>query len=278
MSSIWRLQQLSLNQTTTASPPSVPPTTAPITVPNQSTTESADRYNDVAELLQETGSVDNSTTSSGVSGITETVLQQENEMMEKIREQRRQAQKLVYKGSVVQKVQVQEDQSVVSMLTDTSNNISKEESVQSYSSVTSGSTTSAKGQIKFTHTLLNEIITPTMSYQEAMDTAEAYFTHRVNRETSTKDRVLHTFLASKYPQQHKEQSLGIKINRTIVASTSATNQDKSATSIMDQEDLAELDKQIARTVPQSNEGKPERPSTEVKKEGQASSQNTGVES
>ena len=47
---------------------------------------------------------------------------------------------------------------------------------------------------------------------------------------------------------------------------------------MDQEDLAELDKQIARTVPQSNEGKLEISSTDEKQEGQASSQNTGVES
>lgn len=251
LSSIRRLQQISLNnaasvppQIATTSPPSQPPSAT-----NQSTNETADRYNDVAELLQETGSGENSTAnSSGVSGLTEAVLQQENEMMKKIKDQRQQAYNLVYKDAAVKHIQVQDDQSVVSMLTDNSQEQSEDESVASSESITSASTTgSEKGNMKFTSSLLHEIITPEMNYQDALKTAEAYFKHRVNKEILHKDRILHTFLAEKFPTQHNNVTSGTdQEQHTKVDQIQEGDRDNPLED--ETEDLSEIDRELSKPV------------------------------
>ena len=278
LSAIRRLQQISLTNRATEAPAAPTSTT---TSPHQSSQEVSDRYNDVAALLQDTGSVDNSTNSSGGSGLTEAVIQQENDMMARIREQRSQAQKLVYKGTAIQNVHVNEDQSVVSNLTDKSTDTLEAESTGSCDSIKSESTTnSQQGQMKFNQSLLSEIITPSMTYDEAITTAEAYFKHRVNRETSNKDRILHTFLATKFPQQHKEQILGLKKSHDKQMKKSAVqSQDKdNPMTEVDTEDLSELDKQVSKPVPDTGRGAEKQVDHYMNKEGDeelTSSQNTG---
>ena len=146
--------------------------------------------------------------------------------MEKIREQHKQAQKLVYKDTTVHNIQVTEEQSVISILTDVPQDTLEEESVATCNSIKLQSVNHRsepepqkpvvghsealgfvvipafphsqpkvleRSSMKYNSSLLNEIISPTMMYKEASETAEAYFIHFMNKETSSKDRILHTF-------------------------------------------------------------------------------------
>ena len=175
---------------------------------NQSTAETADRYTDVSELLQDTDNAELSQSNSSATSFTEAVLQQENEMIQRIRHERQIAQQLVYRENSVQKVEVPEDYSVISMLTDTSSiDESNSGESASLSSVISTSTNEDpqqpknKAKIKFNYDILRKIIPPKMTYAEALKTAEAYFSHKVNRETVNKDRILYSFLAERFPTE-----------------------------------------------------------------------------
>ena len=177
---------------------------------NQSAGETSDRYTDVAELLESTSNREDGSSKAGSQSstsshsLTAAVLQQENEMMYRIKQQHQQAQKLVYNNSTVQQVAVQNDtNSVISDLTDESINSADTDSQPSLSSVQSATTMEqSKGQgkakINFNFNILNKIITPSMSFQQAKATAEAYFSHKLNHETSNKDRILHHFLDQKF--------------------------------------------------------------------------------
>ena len=267
LSSICRLQQLSLStkpqELTSADPTPTPAHQRPTT--NQSTTESADRYNDVAGLLQDTGSTGTSdSSSSGLSGLTEAVLQKENDMMVKIREQRNQAHKLTFREAKVHHINISEDQSVVSRLTEQSQGSSDEESLSSHESINSHSTSGSKGKIRFNVTILDKIIKPNMSYTEALSTAEAYFSHKVNREKSTKDMILHNYLDQKFPEhRQREKQGGDRDNPDI-----------------EEEDMSQIDKQLSVVVAENNHPPDEQQDesdNSNQQEMPASSQNTGKE-
>lgn len=86
------------------------------------------------------------------------------------------------------------------------NNLSLVWRLQSYSdkTVAVDSKKAPKAKFQFTEELLNRIITSTMSKEEVRLTAEAYFSHKVNQETSQKDMVLQTFLDQRFSDEENQ--------------------------------------------------------------------------
>ena len=223
LSTIRRLQSIAL-QSAEQSPPSANNTeeeSKTEAAPNgQNTAEPpSNRYTDVDGLLEtkELQSDQKSVnTSSTTSGLTAAVLQQENEIVNRIKEEQLSAQqKLIYKNNPVRKVDMDTDsRSDVSSLSKASFESNEEDSVSIGSlqsmgdSIASGppAPKTKSNKFSFNFDVLNKIIDPKMSYEEVKSTAEAYFSHRQNREVSHKDQVLYSFLASKFPKEAAENA------------------------------------------------------------------------
>ena len=293
LSAVRRLQNMSMAEKTetTAQVPSSQSTRSP-SAASQSAIEASDRYVDVADLLTNTSSgqesnTDDSNSTKSFQSITAEVLQQENEMVHRIKQQRQQAQSLLYKDNKVHNIAVpDEEQSQVSELTDESVGSDNSDSSVSISSITSKDTSAPKKQgkkgkakISFNFNILNQIVSPGMSYHQAKSAAEAYFSHKVNHETLNKDRILHTFLAQRFPEKAElpvsKKSRKIEREKDPPSSKNPdeddTNSDFSR-SVASMESQVCMDQQIAET---NNKEPP--PPVDQSDNGHVSSQNTDLE-
>ena len=245
LSAIRRLQSLELSQETeqvAAADTPIPPAENP-----QQPSGTENRYQAVDALLENESQ--QSEQESGMSRITQEALAKENEMVHKIRQQNIEAQQqFMYKDNPVHQVETDGNASDVSSITKLSEgSLSDDESLGSLSSIQSVSSKTTEKSSKFSFSLqtLNNIIKPDMTYQQAKDTAEAYFSHRQNRAVSQKDQLLYTFLQSRFPTEALQENS----EQTDEGSTASTNTRKAGASDDGQQDPPEdLESSLTNTV------------------------------
>ena len=202
LTAIRRLQQITMESTQQQPENPTQPSSQSTAQTATLASENGNRYTEVEELLATTE--DQSNASSDPSSFTQTVLQQEIDIVNKIKEERVKAERLLPKSSKIPSINIIEDQSDVSVLTDQSV-VSEDQSVESVTSLqscTDSRTTRGTAAREYKHSLttkiLDKIITSDMSKEQAEKTAEAYYLHKMNHASNEKDKILQEYLQTRF--------------------------------------------------------------------------------
>ena len=234
LSAIRRLQTIALSE---QQPPTQPINRQTNNPPQQDSAEASDgRYTDVDALL--TPDDPSEDEESKVSGLTDAALQQENEMVQRVKNKSK-IQQIPIGNQPVTSVDTVDYNSDVSSITDSSilssdsSIVASDSSLQSTGDSTTLGAPNKQKKFKFNQDVLASLIKPHMMYNEVKQTVEAYFSHHQNKQTLMKNRVLYKYLEEHFPDEVKRdpssyeddtlQDQEIKTNRTTRNTPSDTS-------------------------------------------------------